>query len=49
MMGISWFFFLVLVGVFLFIFGGVIKGSFNKLLNEIYFYLEYVGYFDFVF
>ena len=36
-MGISWLFFLVSVGVFLFIFGGVIKGSFNKLLNETYF------------
>ena len=36
-----------LVGVFLFIFGGVIKGSFNKLLNETYFYSEHVGHPDF--
>ena len=43
-MGISWLFFLVSVGVFLFIFGGVIKGSFNKLLNETYFYSEHVGH-----
>ncbi len=35
---------LVSVGVFLFIFGGVIKGSFNKLLNETYFYSEHVGH-----
>ena len=46
-MGISWLFFLVSVGVFLFIFGGVIKGSFNKLLNETYFYSEHVGHPDF--
>ncbi len=38
--GISWLFFLVSVGVFLFIFGGVIKGSFNKLLNETYFFIQ---------
>ncbi|MGH2245780.1 permease prefix domain 1-containing protein, partial [Enterococcus faecalis] len=35
-MGISWFFFLVSEGVFLFIIGGVIKGRFNKMLNETY-------------
>ena len=35
------------MGVFLFIFGGVIKGSFNKLLNETYFYSEHVGHPDF--
>lgn len=46
-MEISWLFFLVSVGVFLFIFGGVIKGSFNKLLNETYFYSEHVGHPDF--